>query len=96
MTIAEIIRHIESFNRTYKQKAQEKASYDYILASLIVRGISITMGAKDSYPAMQEVYSGLFGEETQAQKEKMEENKTMLSVLRFKQFAQSYNKQYEK
>ena len=95
MTVAEILRHIDSYNRTYKQKTQEKATYDYILASLIVRGVSITLGSKDSYPPIQEVYSGLFTEETQAAQAKVEENKAILSALRFKQFANSYNKQFE-
>lgn len=35
MTLAEVIRAVESNRRVYKQKAQEKASYDYILADLI-------------------------------------------------------------
>lgn len=95
MTIAEILRHIDSYNRRYKLQAQERASYDYILASLIVRGVSITLGSKDTFPPIHEVYGSLFKEESQKQQQKAEENKIMLSVLRFKQFAQSYNKKFE-
>ena len=96
MTIGEIVRYIESYSRRYKRRAQEKASYDYILASLIVRGVSITLGSKDSYPTMQDVYKGLFDtEQFQEQQKIAEDNKAKLSALRFKQFAHSYNRKYE-
>ena len=95
MTIGEITRHIASYNRTFRQREKERATYDYILASLIVRGVSITLGAKDNFPTMQEVYGGVFDEEYKAHKEKLEEKEKVLSVLRFKQFAQSYNEKYK-
>jgi hypothetical protein len=95
MTIAEVLRHIESANRLYKLQAQEKASYDYILASLIVRGVGITLGSKDTFPSIEEVYTGIFAERAQEQQQKAEENKIALSVLRFKQFARSYNDNFK-
>lgn len=95
MTIGEVVRQIESNNRMEKLQAQEKASYDYILASLIVRGVSITLGSKDTFPPIEEVYSGLFTERILEQQEKAEENRITLSVLRFRQFAQSYNNAYK-
>lgn len=91
MTIAEVIRHIEAFNKIKKIESQEKASYDYILASLIVKGFSITMGGKDKYPTIEEAYSGMFDEIKEEREEKIQATKNELSVLRFKQFAQYHN-----
>ena len=95
MTIGEVVRQVESYNRVTALKAKEQAIYDYIQAGLIVRGVSITLGSKESYPTLQDTYSGLFNEETQEQAEKIEQRKIELSVLRFKQFAQSYNKKFK-
>lgn len=93
MTVGEVVRQIESYNRTYIARQKEKATYDYIHASLIVKGVSITLGAKDSYPQIQEVYSSLFNDDTYTNV--IEEKRNELTVLRFKQFAQSYNKAYK-
>ena len=91
MTPAEVSRAIESFNRVTKIKAQEKASYDYIQAQLIVKGVSICLGDKSSFPTIQEAYPTLFDDVVQAQEEEVQRKKDELSALRFKQFAQSYN-----
>ena len=95
MTPGEVIRAIESHNRIVKIQAQEKASYDYIQANLIVKGISICLGDKSSYPTLQEAYPGLFDEVIKEQEEKVQQRKMELSALRFKQFAQTYNKRFE-
>lgn len=91
MTPAEVGRAIESYNRVIKIKAQEKASYDYIQAQLIVKGISICLGDKSNFPTIQEAYPTLFDDVIQAQEEEVQRRKDELSALRFKQFAQSYN-----
>ena len=91
MTPGEVVRAIESGNRVRRLEAQEKASYDYILATLIVKGVSITLGDKSAFPSIQQAYPGIFDEVIAEQEEAMEKRKTELSVLRFKQFAQSYN-----
>jgi hypothetical protein len=96
MTIAEVVRHIETHNKIKKIESQEKASYDYILASLIVKGFNITMGGKDTYPRIEEAYSGLFDDIKAEQEEKITQRNIELSVLRFKQFAQSYNNKKNK
>ena len=91
MTPGEVVRFIESRNRVRRIEAQEKASYDYILANLIVKGISITLGSKDPMPTIQEVYPKLFDDLAEEHEEKVQQQKAQLSALRFKQFAQSYN-----
>ena len=91
MTIGEISRAIESCNRNRRLEAQERASYDYILAALVVKGVSIALGDKSAYPTIQQAYPGMFDDVIAEQEEALQNKKTELSVLRFKQFAQSYN-----
>ena len=91
MTFAEIERAVSSKVRVRKLQAREKATYDYILANLITRGVSKVLGDKESYPTLEEAYPGVFDDVVEEQKTKVEEQKMSLSALRFKQFAQSYN-----
>jgi hypothetical protein len=95
MTIAEVNRAIQSRNRIQKQREKEKASYDYVLASLIVKGVSITLGSKDKYPSIQEAYVGVFEDQEEKQQEAIQEQKDKLSALRFLQFAQSHNQRFK-
>lgn len=92
MTPGEVIRQIESRNRIEKIRAQEKASYDYILAQLITKGVSITLGSKEEFPKIIEAYPSLFKD---VQKEKIQKQKDDLSAFRFRQFAQSYNSNFK-
>lgn len=93
MTFAEINRAIESFNRVKKAQDQEKASYDYILANLIGHSIARIHKSSATYPEIGEAYPTLFDSEKIQQQKQEQKNK--LSVLRFKQFTQSYNKRFE-
>ena len=95
MTVGEIIRAVESNNRRVKAEAKERAAYDYILANLIAKGVGIAFGGKGNFPTIHEVYSGVFEDEIKAKEEELEQSKIELSALRFKQFAQSYNKRFE-
>ena len=91
MTIGEIIRKIESYNRCFIAKSKERAEYDYIQASLIIKGVGICLGSKEKFPSVYEVYGNLFNDDIEKEKEAREVKQAELSVLRFKQFAQSYN-----
>lgn len=95
MTFAEIQREVNSKIRNQKQQAKEKATYDYILANLIAKGVSKALGDKSKYPSIEEAYPGIFDEVVAEQKAKVEERKMNLSALRFKQFAQSYNNNFK-
>lgn len=93
MTIAELDRAIASKRRMEKLRAQEKASFDYILADLIGRSISRIHSSSNKMPEISEAYPSLFvASELQ---EKQQEKKAELSALRFKQFAASYNKKFK-
>lgn len=91
MTFAEIERAVNSKVRVFKRQAQERATYDYILAQLITKGVSKVLGDKSEYPSIEDTYPGIFDDVIAERKAKIEEQKMNLSALRFKQFAQSYN-----
>ena len=91
MTFAEIHREVDSKVRIKRLEAQEKATYDYILAQLITKGVSKVLGDKSNYPSIEEAYPGVFDDVIEERKAKVEEQRMNLSALRFKQFAQSYN-----
>lgn len=93
LTIAELIRLIDSKKRMLKARAQEKASFDYILADLIGRSVSRIYNSSNRIPSIEEVYPSLF--DSKEIEEKKAEKKTELSALRFKQFADAFNKKFK-
>ena len=90
MTIGEIERAIESKKRVKRRQDQEKASFDYILANLIGQSISRIYSSSNKMPELNEAYPTLF--DSEEIEEKKQERKDELSALRFKQFAQAFNK----
>lgn len=93
MTLAELDRAIASKKRIQKQQAQEKASYDYILADLIGRSVSRIYNSSNKLPEISAVYPTLF--DIKDIEQKKTDTKMQLSALRFKQFAQSFNEKYK-
>lgn len=95
MTFAEIHREVDSKIRIKKLETKERATYDYILAQLITKGVSKVLGDKSSYPSLEEAYPGVFDDVVAEKQAKIKEQKMNLSALRFKQFAQSYNNNFK-
>ena len=96
MTIAELNRAYESYVRNQKRKAQEKASYNYILAALIGKSVASYFAEEITYPELAEAYPTLFDSENQQKQEQKRKAKEELSAIRFKQFAKSYNDRFIK
>lgn len=92
MTIAEATRAVESKKRVARLKAQERASFDYIQADLIGRSIARIYSSANNMPTMADAYPSLFAKEEM--EEKMQDKKDELSAIRFRQFAQSFNKRF--
>ena len=89
MTLAELERYIASYKRREKARAQEQASFDYILADLIGRSVGRLYSSATKIPEISEAYPSLFdSKEIQEQKAA---KKVELSALRFKQFANFHN-----
>lgn len=97
MTLSELNRYVESYNRRKKQEAREKAAFDYIQAGLIARNISSYFGNRSGIPSIEEVYSYLFIDIDDMEQKQQEKQKAIneLSALRFKQFANSFNKRFK-
>ena len=93
MTLAELTRAMDSKKRIQKQQAQEKASYDYILADLIGRSMARIYNSSNKMPDISEVYPTLFN--SQELEDQKQNKKDELSALRFKQFAESFNAKYK-
>lgn len=94
MTLAELDRAIKSKIRVKKHQDQERAAFDYILADLIGRSVARIYSSSAKLPEITEVYTTLF--DSQELQEKKQEQLEELSALRFKQFAQAYNKKFNK
>ena len=94
MTIAEITRMAKSKQRTTITASKERAMFDYLLADLIGKSVSRIYSNSARMPELYEVYPSLFEQEDI--EEKKQEQRDALSALRFKQFAQSYNKRFKK
>lgn len=77
-----------------KQRAQERATFDYNLADLIGRSVARVYNSNNHMPDISEVYPTLF--DSEAIKQQKQEKKAELSALRFKQFAESFNKNFNK
>lgn len=93
MTFAEIDRAIKSKNRTDKLQAQERATFDYILADLIGRSYSRLYSSSNKMPDIAEVYPMLF--DSQEIQEQKQAKKDELSAIRFRLFTQSFNDRYK-
>lgn len=92
MTLVELERLIESKKRIKKLREQERASFDYILADLIGKSVSRIYSSSATMPSINEVYPALF--DSEELEEKRQARKDELTVLRFKQFTQAYNKKF--
>ena len=93
MTLAEVIRAIESYNRRYKAAERQQAALDYILADAIGRSVSRIYSSSARMPKLYELYPALF--ESEEIQEQEQAKRDELSVLRFKQFAAAHNKKFE-
>lgn len=93
MTIAELERALASRRRVLKRDAQERASYDYILADLIGKSIARIYSSANNMPEISAAYPTLFN--SKEIEEKKQAQKAELSAIRFKQFAQSYNTRFK-
>jgi len=93
MTLGELERAMDSKVRVKKLEAQEKASYDYILAEIIGRSMARIYSSSAKYPAISELYPTLF--DSVELQQKKQEQQAELSALRFKQFAKAYNEKFK-
>ena len=93
MTIGELQRAFESKVRVQKIEAQERASFDYILSDNIGRSVAKIYGSANKMPTLSEAYPSLF--DKAQEQEELQRKQDELSALRFKLFANSFNKRFK-
>jgi hypothetical protein len=96
MTLREIENYVKSKQRVRRLENQEKATYDYIQATLIIKGVGLVLGSKEEFPTVEQAYPGVFEDLVEKKQDELQEKKDELSALRFRQFAQSYNNKFVK
>ena len=84
---------MDSKRRTKKQEAQDKATYDYLLADLIGKSIARIYSKDAKYPELYEAYPQLFNKD-EIEKSK-EEIRLKNSSERMINFAESFNKRFK-
>ena len=93
MTIAELIRLIDSKKRILKEQEKKQASFDYTLADLIGRSVARIHSSSNNIPDIAEMYPDLFN--SKELEEQRNIKKAQLSALRFKQFANAHNTRFK-
>lgn len=89
MTIAELIRAVDSYKRRYRTQERQQAAFDYLLADAVGRSVSRIYSSSARMPKLYELYPALFDSEEIQEQEQTRRDE--LSVLRFKQYAQAHN-----
>ena len=93
MTIGELQRAFESKARVQEIGDQRHASFDYILSDIIGRSISRLYGSANKMPTLSEAYPSLF--DKAQEQEELQKKQDELSALRFKLYANSFNKRFK-
>lgn len=94
MTIGEIIRKVDSYNRMRKVAAREKASYDYLQANTIANLIGHILGDKGEPPKIEDIYPTLFKKEEKDENEMVQET-AKKDIAKVMAFAAAFNKKFE-
>lgn len=93
MTVAELERVFASKKRTKLAEEKERAYFDYILAELIGHSVARIYNKENEYPKIELVYPSVF--DTKEMEEERQKQQDEVSALRFKQFAQAFNKKFK-
>lgn len=83
----------DSHKRRTKERLQERAVFDYSLADLIGKSVARIYDSKYNMPEICEQYPQLF--DSIVIQEQKQEREDELSALRFKLFAESFNKRFD-
>lgn len=83
-----------SYKRKHIDESKERALYDYLLADLIGKSVARIYNETNTFPDVAEQYPHLF--DSVATQEQRQAREDELSAIRFKQFADSFNKKFNK
>ena len=63
MSIGEVARRVESYERTYRRELKDKASFDWILGNLIGISVGRCLDSDTTYPEIYEAYPTIYSSE---------------------------------
>lgn len=93
MSYGEYARALQAKTKIQKEAIKRQAYMDYSFSNLIAISVARLFSKNADMPQVEEFYSWLFDEqEKEEQIIAKQEREKELSVLRFKQFAEQYNK----
>ena len=93
MTLAELIRAMESARRREKAEQQRRALYDYRLADLIGRSVARIYSKGAAMPELSEAYPQLFDDE--ALEEAKAEREAERFAAQLRAFSEAHNRKLE-
>ena len=93
MTLAEIQRAVNSRARVRQFEEKQRASFDWILADLIGKSVARIYSSSNKMPSLAEAYPSIFSKDAEA--EELQKKKDELSAIRFRQFAETFNKRHK-
>lgn len=89
MSIGEVARRAKSYERTYRRKLKDKASFDWILGNLIGISVGRCLSSDATYPEIYEAYPTIFSSEEVGELKQKEQDER--SVANFLAFATAHN-----
>ena len=90
MTLAEIERAAQCWQRKQRRELQEKAKLTHILADLVGHSVARIYSQNAKMPTIYEAFPNLF-EETETERERKAAAAMEISAIRFMQFATAHN-----
>ena len=91
-TLAEIERKLASIRKIQDRKNREKAYFIYSLSNLMTISMARLFNKEAKMPSLEECFPDFFDSEEIVQEK--EEQQANISAIRFKMFADSFNKRF--
>jgi hypothetical protein len=91
-TLAEIERRLSSIKKIQDRNNKEKAYFIYSLSNLITISMARLYSKEATMPTLEECFPEFFNSEEIVQEK--EEQQANISAIRFRMFADSFNKRY--
>lgn len=97
MTLAEVKRYIDTYEKKRTRQLKEQAMIEYITCDLMATSIGRLLSKDVKYPAFIDAFSNLFTkEEIEQFEQEQERQKREATIERLKAMAQAHNERFEK
>lgn len=96
MTLGEITKIIEAYEKRTKNRLKEKALMDYKLSQCIAANVANVLDKENRIPEFFEFYKEIFEEENNELEKKKKNNELEMQKQRMKDFANFHNKKFRR